>query len=119
MYQGRPAFEGVYSVRMPCPPNVAVCIKVDARFSGPLAPPSRPVPFINSTLGAPYIGRAPLIAPGADIHPGKFNPIKFSAWEVGGRMSLTPAARGDLEYLYRLGQADAAAWARSVGVPGA
>jgi hypothetical protein len=58
----------------------------------------------------------PPIAVEGDIHPGRFNPCKYTPMDLGYRLALMPGTHADLEYLFALGMADGKSWADSVGL---
>lgn len=69
------------------------------------------------------VARAELISPNqppapqpADIFPGKYNRVKYTPLQLAYKLALTPGSKADLDYLFKLGQLDGAAWAKDVGL---
>ena len=115
-YRGQPAYEGFYSLDMPCPPGASVCIRLSSRHPGPLMPKqSRLESTVSTIKGRAFQYDPPTPAEG-DIHPGLFNYCKYTPMDLGYKLALLPGTRADLEYLFALGQADAKSWADSVGL---
>ena len=115
-YQGHPAYEGFYALPMPCPPGASVCVRISSRFAGSLTPPMPAWQQLLLKLTELQHGTKPPVPQAGDLSPGMFTWCKYTPWELGHKLALTPGTIEDLDYLNALGVADATAWARAVGL---
>ncbi|KAF8065656.1 KIN4A [Scenedesmus sp. PABB004] len=134
-FDGEPVYDGGFSLPLPCPPGVAVCVRVaaspPANASAPHAKPAPGAPAgASSTLQLLVAGRNasgpdpllpldPIVAPTprADIFPGLSGPLDRSdaAWNALG---LAIPDDATLDMLFATGLRDGAAWARAAGFGG-
>lgn len=113
-YKGKPAYEGYFTIPMPCPPGASLCIRIASRYPGPLVEANKPWDGLLTAMAVSPALPVPPVP--ADIHPGKYNKCRFSAFELSTLYSITPASARDLDYLFELGKADGMAWAEEAGL---
>ncbi|GBF87628.1 hypothetical protein Rsub_00339 [Raphidocelis subcapitata] len=135
-WRGMETADGSLSVDQPCPPGVGYCLRISSRSPDlPKATIAETVTAVARALAGaqpssagmakPRLPKLPPKVPasrikflsenGFDIAPGLSIPTHFDS-ATWTELSLIPCDPDTCDYLYRLGQLDAMAWAEATGI---